>query len=89
MKTFGTNLEDFEKIGDSLEFFLKNWPKMVKFSQLFAKIQLENIENFDENGQLSVFQGKIGQFSKLFAKIMRNLEEKKKKKAYFQFTKIY
>ena len=52
---------------------------MVKFSQLFAKIQLENIENFDENGQLSVFQGKIGQFSKLlFAKIMRNLEEKKK-----------
>ena len=40
---------------------------------------LENIENFDENGQLSVFQGKIGQFSKLFAKIMRNLEEKKKK----------
>ena len=72
------NLEDFEKIGDSLEFFLKNWPKMVKFSQLFAKIQLENIENFDENGQLSVFQGKIGQFSKLFAKIMRNLEGKKK-----------
>ena len=62
---------------------------MVKFSQLFAKIQLENIENFDENGQLSVFQGKIGQFSKLlFAKIMRNLEEKKKE-AYFQFTKIY
>ena len=50
---------------------------MVKFSQLFAKIQLENIENFDENGQLSVFQGKIGQFSKLFAKIMRNLEKKK------------
>ena len=49
---------------------------MVKFSQLFAKIQLENIENFDENGQLSVFQGKIGQFSKLFAKIMRNLEKK-------------
>ena len=49
---------------------------MVKFSQLFAKIQLENIENFDENGQLSVFQGKIGQFSKLlFAKIMRNLEK--------------
>ena len=64
---------------------------MVKFSQLFAKIQLENIENFDENGQLSVFQGKNRpQFSKLlFAKIMRNLEEKKKKKAYFQFTKIY
>ena len=54
--------------------------KLVKFSKLFAKIQLENIENFDENGQLSVFQGKIGQFSKLlFAKIMRNLEEKKKK----------
>ena len=49
---------------------------MVKFSQLFAKIQLENIENFDENGQLSVFQGKIGQFSKLFAKVMRNLEKK-------------
>ena len=52
---------------------------MVKFSQLFAKIQLENIDNFDENGQLSVFQGKIGPFSKLFAKIMRNLEKNKKK----------
>ena len=83
------NLEDFEKIGDSLEFFLKNWPKMVKFSQLFAKIQLENIENFDENGQLSVFQGKIGQFSKLFAKIMRNLEKKKScfSMIIFQFSK--
>ena len=63
---------------------LKILKKLVKFSKLFAKIQLENIENFDENGQLSVFQGKIGQFSKLlFAKIMRNLEEKKKKKLSF------
>ena len=43
----------------------------------FAKIQLENIDNFDEENQLSVFQGKIGQFSKLFAKIMRNSERKK------------
>ena len=62
--------------------------KLVKFSKLFAKIQLENIENFDENGQLSVFQGKIGQFSKLlFAKIMRNLEEKKKKKIIVRLTR--
>ena len=64
---------------------------MVKFSQLFAKIQLENIENFDEN-QLSVFQGKIGQFSKLFAKvtpkIMRNLEKKKLTSDLPRFTSI-
>ena len=71
-----------------MEFLLKNWPKMVKFSQLFAKIQLENIDNFDvETFNFPFFKEKIGQFSKLlFAKIMRNLE---KKRAYFRFTKVY
>ena len=51
---------------------------MVKFSKLILLKYLENIDNFDEENQLSGFQGKIGQFSKLlFAKIMRNLEKKK------------
>ena len=52
---------------------------MVKFSQLFAKIQLENIDNFDvETFNFPFFKEKIGQFSKLlFAKIMRNSERKK------------
>ena len=60
---------------------------MVKFSKLILLKYLENIDNFDEENQLSGFQGKIGQFSKLlFAKIMRNLE---KKRAYFRFTKVY
>ena len=76
-----TNLEDFEKIGDSLEIFFDKLAKNWSNSPNFLLKYLENIENFDENGQLSVFQGKIGQFSKLFAKIMRNLE---KKKAYFR-----
>jgi len=30
------NLEDFEKIGDSLEFFLKNWPKIGQILQTFC-----------------------------------------------------
>ena len=49
---------NFRKIGDSLEVFLKNWPKMVKFSKLFAKIQLENIGNFDETFNFPFFKDK-------------------------------
>ena len=69
------NLENFEKNWWFFGNFLKNWPKKVKFSKLFAKIPWKHWKFWRKS--TSVFQGKIGQFSKLFAKIMRNLEKKK------------
>jgi hypothetical protein len=48
---------------------------------------LENIDNFDEENQLSVFQGKIGQFSKIITQIIVRLTRERKtgrEKAVFQ-----